>query len=176
MKSRVSTEMNRQMRVVSVVAAVICLSAAAVAAEKPAARVNASPHQEKWAEGMTNCVALGIKTANWLRVTTFPEPMLFAPTSMGDFAKYLERASKDFAAPLSLEARRGISFHCSDSAAKKVFPPRSAQTVPLIPDGQSQRVVTFWQILTNACERADCTFEVAPGAVYIHSKHEFEEA
>ena len=113
------------------------------------------------------------QTANWLRVTTFPEPMLFAPTSMGDFAKYLERASKDFAEPLSLEARRGISFHCSDSAAKKVFPPRSAQTVPLIPDGQSQRVVTFWQALTNACERADCAFEVVPGTVYIHSKHEF---
>ena len=137
------------------------------------------PGQSKEKPQQAKVIALGtgkvdeVKTANWLRVTTFPEPMLFAPTSMGDFAEYLVRASKDFAEPLSLEARRGISFHCSDSAAKKVFPPRSAQTVPLIPDGQSQRVVTFWQALTNACERADCAFEVVPGTVYIHSKHEF---
>lgn len=90
---------------------------------------------------------------------------------MGEFAEYLGQASKDFAEPLSPIARRGIRFYCNDKAAKKVFPPRAPQSETPIPDGQgSYEMVTFWEVVTNACEQTGCTFDIAGGTVWIDPK------
>lgn len=125
--------------------------------------------QQTW--GKAWCKSLSDQTANWLRTTSLPKPMLHSPTTMGEFAEYLGQASKDFAEPLSPIARRGIRFYCNDKAAKKVFPPLPPQTVPPIPDGQgSYETVTFWEALTNACEQTGCTFDIAGGTVWIDPK------
>ena len=108
----------------------------------------------------------------WLRTTSLAKPMPHAPVTMGEFAEYLAKASKDYAEPLSSIARHGIRFYCADGVAKKVFPPLPPQTVPPIPDGQgSYETVTFWEALTNACEQTGCTFDIAGGGVRIDSKH-----
>ena len=114
--------------------------------------------------------SLSDQTANWLRMTSLPKPMLHSPATMGEFAEYLGQASKDFAEPLSPIARRGIRFYCNDRAAKKVFPPRSPQSETPIPDGQGHESVTFWYALTNACEQTGCTFDIAGGTVWIDPK------
>ena len=125
--------------------------------------------QQTW--GKAWCKSLSDQTANWLRTTSLPKPMLHSPTTMGEFAKYLGQASKDFAEPLSPIARRGIRFYCNDKAAKKVFPPRSPQSETPIPDGQgSYEMVTFWEVVTNACEQTGCTFDIAGGTVWIDPK------
>ena len=116
--------------------------------------------------------SLSDQTANWLRTTSLPKPMLHSPTTMGEFAEYLGQASKDFAEPLSPIARRGIRFYCNDRAAKKVFPARQPQLETPIPDGQgSYEAVTFWHALTNACEQTGCTFDIAGGTVWIDTKY-----
>ena len=116
--------------------------------------------------------SLSDQAANWLRTTSLPKPMLHSPTTMGEFAEYLGQASRDFAEPLSPIARRGIRFYCNDKAAKKVFPPRSPQSETPIPDGQgSYEMVTFWEVLTNACEQTGCTFDIAGGTVWIDTKY-----
>ena len=125
--------------------------------------------QQTW--GKAWCKSLSDQTANWLRTTSLPKPMLHSPTTMGEFAEYLGQASKDFAEPLSPIARRGIRFYCNDRAAKKVFPPRSPQSETPIPDGQGHESVTFWYALTNACEQTGCTFDIAGGTVWIDAKH-----
>jgi len=125
--------------------------------------------QQTW--GKAWCKSLSDQTANWLRTTSLPKPMLHSPTTMGEFAEYLGQASKDFAEPLSPIARRGIRFCCNDRAAKKVFPPRSPQSETPIPDGQGHESVTFWYALTNACEQTGCTFDIAGGTVWIDAKH-----
>ena len=125
--------------------------------------------QQTW--GKAWCKSLSDQTANWLRTTSLPKPMLHSPTTMGEFAEYLGQASKDFAEPLSPIARRGIRFYCNDKAAKKVFPPRSPQSETPIPDGQGHESVTFWYALTNACEQTGCTFDIAGGTVWIDAKH-----
>ena len=107
----------------------------------------------------------------WLRTTSLAKPMPHAPVTMGEFAEYLAKASKDYAEPLSPIARRGIRFCCNDRAAKKVFPPRSPQSETPIPDGQGHESVTFWEALTNACEQTGCTFDIAGGTVWIDAKH-----
>ena len=114
--------------------------------------------------------SLSDQTANWLRTTSLPKPMLHSPATMGEFAEYLGQASRDFAEPLSPIARRGIRFCCNDRAAKKVFPPRSPQSETPIPDGQGHESVTFWYALTNACEQTGCTFDIAGGTVWIDPK------
>lgn len=124
--------------------------------------------QQTW--GKAWCKSLSDQTANWLRTTSLPKPMLHSPTTMGEFAEYLGQASKDFAEPLSPIARRGIRFYCNDKAAKKVFPPRSPQSETPIPDGQGHESVTFWYALTNACEQTGCTFDIAGGTVWIDPK------
>lgn len=125
--------------------------------------------QQTW--GKAWCKSLSDQTANWLRTTSLPKPMLHSPTTMGEFAEYLGQASKDFAEPLSPIARRGIRFYCNDKAAKKVFPPRSPQSETPIPDGQgSYEMVTFWEVVTNACEQTGCTFDIAGGTVWIDPK------
>jgi len=125
--------------------------------------------QQTW--GKAWCKSLSDQTANWLRTTSLPKPMLHSPTTMGEFAKYLGQASKDFAEPLSPIARRGIRFYCNDKAAKKVFSPRSPQSETPIPDGQgSYEMVTFWEVVTNACEQTGCTFDIAGGTVWIDPK------
>ena len=124
--------------------------------------------QQTW--GKAWCKSLSDQTANWLRTTSLPKPMLHSPTTMGEFAEYLGQASKDFAEPLSPIARRGIRFYCNDRAAKKVFPPRSPQLETPIPDGQGHESVTFWYALTNACEQTGCTFDIAGGTVWIDPK------
>jgi len=124
--------------------------------------------QQTW--GKAWCKSLSDQTANWLRTTSLPKPMLHSPTTMGEFAEYLGQASKDFAEPLSPIARRGIRFYCNDGAAKKVFPPRSPQSETPIPDGQGHESVTFWYALTNACEQTGCTFDIAGGTVWIDPK------
>ena len=125
--------------------------------------------QQTW--GKAWCKSLSDQTANWLRTTSLPKPMLHSPTTMGEFAEYLGQASRDFAEPLSPIARRGIRFYCNDRAAKKVFPPRSPQSETPIPDGQgSYEMVTFWEVLTNACEQTGCTFDIAGGTVWIDPK------
>ena len=116
--------------------------------------------------------SLSSQTEKWLRTTSLAKPMPHAPVTMGEFAEYLAKASKDYAEPLSLIARHGIRFYCNDRAAKKVFPSLPPQTVPPIPDGQgSYETVTFWEALTNACEQTGCTFDIAGGGVWIDSKH-----
>ena len=125
--------------------------------------------QQTW--GKAWCKSLSDQTANWLRTTSLPKPMLHSPTTMGEFAEYLGQASRDFAEPLSPIARRGIRFYCNDKAAKKVFPPRSPQSETPIPDGQGHESVTFWYALTNACEQTGCTFDIAGGTVWIDAKH-----
>ena len=116
--------------------------------------------------------SLSDQTEKWLRTTSLAKPMPHAPVTMGEFAEYLAKASKDYAEPLSLIARHGIRFYCNDRAAKKVFSPLPPQTVPPIPDGQgSYETVTFWEALTNACEQTGCTFDIAGGGVWIDSKH-----
>lgn len=125
--------------------------------------------QQTW--GKAWCKSLSDQTANWLRTTSLPKPMLHSPTTMGEFAEYLGQASKDFAEPLSPIARRGIRFYCNDKAAKKVFPPRAPQSETPIPDGQgSYEMVTFWEVVTNACEQTGCTFDIAGGTVWIDPK------
>ena len=125
--------------------------------------------QQTW--GKAWCKSLSDQTANWLRTTSLAKPMPHAPVTMGEFAEYLAKASKDYAEPLSLIARHGIRFYCNDRAAKKVFPPLPPQTVPPIPDGQgSYETVTFWEALTNACEQTGCTFDIAGGTVWIDQK------
>ena len=125
--------------------------------------------QQTW--GKAWCKSLSDQTANWLRMTSLPKPMLHSPTTMGEFAEYLGQASKDFAEPLSPIARRGIRFYCNDKAAKKVFSPRSPQSETPIPDGQgSYEMVTFWEVVTNACEQTGCTFDIAGGTVWIDPK------
>ena len=124
--------------------------------------------QQTW--GKAWCKSLSDQTANWLRTTSLPKPMLHSPTTMGEFAEYLGQASKDFAEPLSPIARRGIRFYCNDKAAKKVFPPRSPQSETPIPDGQGHESVTFWYALTNACELTGCTFDIAGSTVWIDPK------
>ena len=114
--------------------------------------------------------SLSKQTENWLKTTSFPKPMVHSPTTMGEFVEYLEQASKDFAEPLSLIARRGIRFYCNDKAAKKVFPSRSPELETPIPDGQGHESVTFWYALTNACEQTSCTFDIAGGTVWIDPK------
>ena len=126
-----------------------------------------SRFQQTWAWRKS----LSKQTANWLRTTSLPKPMLHSPATMGEFAEYLERASKDFADPLSLIARRGIRFHCADRAAKKAFPPRTPQSEPPIPDGQGHESVAFWEALTNACELTGCTFDISGCTVWIDLKH-----
>ena len=126
--------------------------------------------QQTW--GKAWCKSLSDQTANWLRTTSLPKPMLHSPTTMGEFAEYLGQASKDFAEPLSPIARRGIRFYCNDKAAKKVFPPRSPQSETPIPDGRgSYEMVTFWEVLTNTCEQTGCTFDIAGGTVWIDTKY-----
>ena len=126
--------------------------------------------QQTW--GKAWCKSLSDQMANWLRTTSLPKPMLHSPTTMGEFAEYLGQASKDFSEPLSPIARRGIRFYCNDKAAKKVFPPRSPQSETPIPDGQgSYEMVTFWEVLTNACEQTGCTFDIAGGTVWIDPKY-----
>ena len=124
--------------------------------------------QQTW--GKAWCKSLSDQTANWLRTTSLPKPMLHSPTTMGEFAEYLGQASKDFAEPLSPIARRGIRFYCNDRAAKKVFPPLPPQSETPIPDGQGHESVTFWYALTNACEQTGCTFDIAGGTVWIDPK------
>lgn len=125
--------------------------------------------QQTW--GKAWCKSLSDQTANWLMTTSLPKPMLHSPTTMGEFAEYLGRASKNFAEPLSPIARRGIRFYCNGRAANKVFPPRSPQSETPIPDGQgSYEMVTFWEVLTNACEQTGCTFDIAGGTVWIDPK------
>ena len=114
--------------------------------------------------------SLSDQTEKWLRTTSLAKPMPHAPVTMGEFAEYLAKASKDYAEPLSLIARRGIRFYCNDRAAKKVFPPRSPQSETPIPDGQGHESVTFWYALTNACEQTGCTFDIAGGTVWIDPK------
>ena len=114
--------------------------------------------------------SLSDQTENWLRATSLAKPMPHAPVTMGEFAEYLAKASKDYAEPLSLIARHGIRFYCNDRAAKKVFPPLPPQTVPPIPVGPCHESVTFWEALTNACEQTGCTFDIAGGGVWIDSK------
>ena len=124
--------------------------------------------QQTW--GKAWCKSLSDQTANWLRTTSLAKPMPHAPVTMGEFAEYLAKASKDYAEPLSLIARHGIRFYCNDRAAKKVFPPRSPQSETPIPDGQGHESVTFWYALTNACEQTGCTFDIAGGTVWIDPK------
>ena len=114
--------------------------------------------------------SLSSQTEKWLRTTSLAKPMPHAPVTMGEFAEYLAKASKDYAEPLSPIARRGIRFCCNDRAAKKVFPPRSPQSETPIPDGQGHESVTFWYALTNACEQTGCTFDIAGGTVWIDPK------
>lgn len=114
--------------------------------------------------------SLSDQTEKWLRTTSLAKPMPHAPVTMGEFAEYLAKASKDYAEPLSLIARHGIRFCCNDGAAKKVFPPRSSQSETPIPDGQGHESVTFWHALTNACEQTGCTFDIAGGTVWIDPK------
>ena len=115
--------------------------------------------------------SLSYQMENWLRATSLPKPSLFAPVTMGEFAKYLEKASKDFAEPLSPIARHGIWLHCNDKVAKRPFRPRPEQTATPIPDGQGHELVTFWEALTNACEQTGCTFEIVSGTIWIDSKN-----
>lgn len=124
--------------------------------------------QQTW--GKAWCKSLSDQTANWLRTTSLAKPMPHAPVTMGEFAEYLAKASKDYAEPLSPIARHGIRFYCNDKAAKKVFPPRSPQSETPIPDGQGHESVTFWYALTNACEQTGCTFDIAGGTVWIDPK------
>ena len=124
--------------------------------------------QQTWGKAWRK--SLSDQTEKWLRTTSLAKPMPHAPVTMGEFAEYLAKASKDYAEPLSLIARHGIRFYCNDRAAKKVFPPRSPQSETPIPDGQGHESVTFWYALTNACEQTGCTFDIAGGTVWIDPK------
>jgi len=106
------------------------------------------------------------KTVRWLRETRLPEPHLFAPSTMADFAAYMEQASKDFDRPDKPNGKRGIRFGCCETAAKLVFleKPKDGQSVIVCDPGGD---VSFWDVLTNACERTGCTYRIYGGKVDI---------
>jgi len=120
--------------------------------------------QRKWSSAWRK--SLSEKTRRWLRETRLPEPHLFAPSTMADFAAYMEQASKDFDRSDTPKDKRGIRFECCKPAAKVVFPekPKSEQPpVETLPVSD----VSFWDALTNACEQTGCTYRIYGGEVSI---------
>jgi len=120
--------------------------------------------QQMWSNAWRK--SLRDETLYWLRMTRLPEPHLFAPSTMAEFAAYMEQASKDFDRPDKSKDKRGIRFRCCESAAQVVFPEKLKSEQPFIETLHSGDV-SFWDALTNACERTGCTYRIYGGKVDI---------
>ena len=107
------------------------------------------------------------ETRRWLKETRLPEMSLYAPATMAEFVAFMEQASKDYDRPDKPKDKRGMRFRCSDKAGKIVFPPRPKDDLPIV-ETLSGADMSFWDALTNACERTGCKFDVYVGTVEIH--------
>lgn len=86
---------------------------------------------------------------------------------MAEFATFMEQASKDYDRPDKPKDKRGLRFYCSDKAGKMVFPPKPKNDLPIV-ETLPVADMSFWDALTNACERTGCKFNVYDGTVEIH--------
>ena len=107
------------------------------------------------------------ETRRWLCETRLPEIFLYAPATMTEFATFMEQASKDYDRPDTPKDKRGLRFYCSDKVGKIVFPPRPKDDLPIV-ETLPVADMSFWDALTNACERTGCKFNVYDGTVEIH--------
>ena len=107
------------------------------------------------------------ETRRWLKETRLQEMSLYAPATMAEFVAFMEQASKDYDRPDKPKDKRGMRFRCSDKAGKIVFPPRPKDDLPIV-ETLSGADMSFWDALTNACERTGCKFNVYDGTVEIH--------
>ena len=121
--------------------------------------------QRKWSKVWRT--ARREETRRWLCETRLPEIFLYAPATMAEFATFMEQASKDYDRPDKPKDKRGLRFYCSDKAGKIVFPPRPEDDLPIV-ETLSGADMSFWDALTNACERTGCKFDVYVGTVEIH--------
>ena len=107
------------------------------------------------------------ETRRWLKETRLPEIFLYAPTTMAEFVTFMEQASKDYDRPDKPKDKRGLRFYCSDKAGKIVFPPKPKNDLQIV-ETSPVAGMSFWDALTNACERTGCKFEVYVGTVEVH--------
>lgn len=107
------------------------------------------------------------ETRRWLCETRLPAITLHAPATMAEFVTFMERASKDYDRPDTPKDKRGLRFYCSDKAGKIAFPPKPKEDLPIV-ETLPVADISFWDALTNACERTGCKFDVYGGIVEIH--------
>ena len=107
------------------------------------------------------------ETHRWLKETRLPEITLYAPATMAEFVAFMEQASKDYDRPDKPKDKRGLRFYCSDKAGKIAFPPKPKNDLPIV-ETLPVADMSFWDALTNACERTGCKFNVYDGTVEIH--------
>ena len=101
------------------------------------------------------------RTRRWLQETHLPEVHLAAPTTMAEFVSFMNEAAKDFDRPEKPKAERGVRFWCCSETASIVFPPRETSEEPCKGAcGLSGNAVSFWTVLTNACQQTGCRFVV----------------
>ena len=120
--------------------------------------------QRKWKKAWH--IARCEETRRWLCETRLPEIFLYAPATMAEFATFIEQASKDYDRPDKPKVRRGLRFCCRDKVGEIVFPPKPKNDLPIV-ETLPVADMSFWDALTNACERTGCRFDVYGGTVEI---------
>ena len=121
--------------------------------------------QRKWSKVWRT--ARREETHRWLCETRLPEIFLYAPATMAEFVAFMEQASKDYDRPDKPKDKRGLRFYCSDKVGKIVFPPKPKDDLPIV-ETLPVADMSFWDALTNACERTGCKVDVYDGTVEIH--------
>ena len=86
-----------------------------------------------------------------------------------ELAAFLQQATIDFGDPALAKEKRGVTFVCSDAAARKVFPERSKSAQPLS-ESLSSTNVSIWDALQNGCREIGCVAKVENGVVTIRVK------
>ena len=79
---------------------------------------------------------------------------------------FMEQASKDYDRPDKPKDKRGLRFYCGDKVGKIVFSPKPKDDLPII-ETLSGTDMSFWDALTNACERTGCKFDICGGTLEI---------
>lgn len=99
-------------------------------------------------------------TEQWLREHRMPTPTAYAPTTVAEFVKFMNGATRDYDDDFQIPLKaRGVVFECSAATGALVFPASDsgeASVIPCISSADS----TFWDILQTHCDRVHCRFKV----------------
>lgn len=99
-------------------------------------------------------------TEQWLREHRMPTPTAYAPTTVAEFVKFMNGATRDYDDDFQIPLKaRGVVFECSAATGALVFPASDSGEASVIPCISSADN-TFWDILQTHCDRVHCRFKV----------------